>query len=59
MIRSLEKKQSFAKNFDPKWNVMVCFEFILREKCLYLELFWSIFLRIWTEYREILCIPPY
>ena len=22
--------------------------------CLYLELFWSIFSRIWTEYREVL-----
>ena len=26
----------------------------LREKCLYSELHWSIFSRIWTEYGEIL-----
>ena len=25
----------------------------LREKCLYSELFWSVFSRIWTEYGEI------
>ena len=25
----------------------------LPEKCPYLELFWSVFLRIWTEYEEI------
>ena len=27
---------------------------VLREKYLYSELFWSVFSRIWTEYREIL-----
>ena len=26
----------------------------LREKCRYLEFFWSVFFRIWTEYGEIL-----
>ena len=31
----------------------------LREKCPYLELFWPVFSRIWTEYGEILCISPY
>ena len=31
----------------------------LREKCPYLELFWSAFFRIWTKYGEILCIPAY
>ena len=33
----------------------------LREKCPYLELFWSVFSRIWTEYgdTEILRISPY
>ena len=28
----------------------------LRENCLYLELFWSVFSRIRTEYGDILCI---
>ena len=31
----------------------------LHEKYPYLELFWSVFLRIWTEYEEIRSISPY
>ena len=31
----------------------------LRKKCLYLEFFWSVFSRIWTEYGEIRSISPY
>ena len=31
----------------------------LRKKCQYLELFWSTFSRIWTEYGEIRTISPY
>ena len=31
----------------------------LREKCQYLEFFWSVFSRIRTEYGEILRISPY
>ena len=30
----------------------------LREKCLYSEIFWSVFSRIWSEYGEILRISP-
>ena len=30
-----------------------------RENCLYLELFWSSFPRIWTEYVESIRISPY
>ena len=30
----------------------------LRVKCPYSEFFWSLFSRIWTEYRKILCILP-
>ena len=29
------------------------------KKCPYSEIFWSVFSRIRTEYREILRIPPY
>ena len=29
------------------------------EKSPYLELFWSVFSRKWTEYGEILRVPPY
>ena len=31
----------------------------LLKKCPYLELLWSAFFHIWTEYREILRISPY
>ena len=31
----------------------------LREKCPYLEFFWSIFSCIWTEYRKTFCTFPY
>ena len=34
-------------------NIFI-FRFALREKCLYSELFWSVFSRIRTEYGEIL-----
>ena len=33
--------------------------FSLRKKCLYSELFWSVFSHIWTEYAEMLCISLY
>ena len=29
------------------------------KKCLYSELFWPVFFRIWTEYGDILRISPY
>ena len=31
----------------------------LRKNCPYLELFWSVFSRIWTEYGKIQSISPY
>ena len=31
---------------------------ILRKKCPYLEFFWSVFSRIWTEYRDLLRKTP-
>ena len=31
----------------------------LRKRCLYLELFWSAFSRVWTEYEDIRSISPY
>ena len=36
-----------------------CARYPLRDKCLYSELFWSVFSRIRTEYGEILRISPY
>ena len=32
---------------------------MLREKCRYLELYWSVFSSIRTEYGEILLVSPY
>ena len=32
---------------------------LLREKCQYLEILWSVFSCIWTEYEEILRISSY
>ena len=40
------------------WNYP-CFYRPRRKKCPYLELFWSVFCRIWTEYGEIQSISPY
>ena len=36
-----------------------CPQLTLRDKCLYLEFFWSVFSSIWTEYGEILRISMY
>ena len=39
--------------------IFTCDSYSLREKCPYLEFFWSIFPRILTEYGEIRNISPY
>ena len=36
-----------------------CFCFTLRKKCLYSEFFWSVFPRIWTEFRQVFRISSY
>ena len=41
----------------PRWIFCQCCT--LREKCLYSELFSSVFSRIWTEYGEIRSIASY
>ena len=40
-------------------NYYRLYHLTLRKKCSYLELFWSVFSRIRTEYGEIRNIPPY
>ena len=35
-------------------NLLHARKFTLREKCPFSEFFWSVFCRVWTEYREIL-----
>ena len=49
----------FGENFEWKKQEPVMFTVVLREKCLYLELFRSAFSRIQTEYGEILRISPH
>ena len=42
------------------FSILDCIELnALREKCTYLELIWSVFSRVWSEYREIRNISPY
>ena len=41
------------------WEIYYTFQNTLHKKCLYLEFFWFIFSRIWTEYGDLgLCIQP-
>ena len=48
-FRRLTKKSTISLTW---WNSGLTL-LTLREKCLYLELFWSVFYRIQTKYREI------
>ena len=52
---------SYFRIFIVRTLVLYVFliRYTLRKKCPYLELFWSTFSRIRTEYREILRISPY
>ena len=50
-----ERKNLLKKKRKKK---LLCVSLSLRTKCPYLELFWSIFSRIRSEYGEILCISP-
>ena len=47
---------AFCENIFGKklhYRYSTGFQILLRKKCLYLELFWSVFSRMWTEYGEI------
>ena len=44
---------------SPGVAILLCFWPTLHEKCPYLELFWSVFSCIRTEYGEIRSISPY
>ena len=55
---SISKTLSLSSHlFSSLVHCGCCFS--LSEKCPYLELFWSAFLYIRTEYGKILCISPY
>ena len=41
--------------FHFPWKKKVCATLTLREKCPYLEFFWSVFSRIWSENRNLPC----
>ena len=51
LIWSIILRKHFSKD--------ICKKFSKREKCPYLEFFWSVLSRIWEEYREMLRISPY
>ena len=58
------KRQIFATNSFgkcPAGNIFFAFRlcYAMRKKCPYLELFWSKFSRMLTEYGEVLRISPY
>ena len=52
------------EDYGLAFKVYICFElYVVRpsqcEKCPYSEFFWSIYSRIWAEYKEILSIYSY
>ena len=53
------RKSLIISNEEMNDIMKIVKSFALREKCSYSELFWSVFSRIRTEYREILPISPY
>ena len=59
MVPSCGKIYNNQLSFEELWNYRnYSSYYILREKCPYSELFWSVFSPIPTEYEEILCISP-
>ena len=59
-LDQLFKKTSSLKMSIRGWSINGCPQRdLLRKKCPYLELFWSAFSCIRTEYREIRSISPY
>ena len=57
-----EKKFSYFRKHNPFQMFVRILNTplnVLREKCPYSELFWSLFSRILTEYGEMLLISPY
>ena len=60
IVSSTDKKTAFSFTcVTPDDISKVIKRLTVRESSPYSELFWSIFSRIWTEYRQILHIPPY
>ena len=59
------QEQKVQVHYENVLNIIYCkytyqnVHTTLRKKCPYLELFWSVFSRIRTEYGEILSISPY
>ena len=55
----MDDLKNYGINVNVKHPQETSQKLILREKCPYSELFWSVFSCIRTEYGEILHIPPY
>ena len=52
LVHKLNNRNTWTMKFVPT-------QLSLREKCSYLEFFWSVFSHIRTEYGEILRVSPY
>ena len=58
-LTTLQQKHSLGFFLRGLWCDCLCNKFLNSNHYVNLELFWSVFSRIWTEYREILRISPY
>ena len=61
-IHSFSRRPRFSENVIFLWEIYIFqanYTLALCEKCPYSKLFWSAFLRIWTEYGEIRNISRY
>ena len=59
IFQRTEANLTISQILISKWWNLTNFQQLLRKKCPYLELFWSVFPRIWTEYLKIHVISPY
>ena len=59
-VKVIWLKMSKGKTPFSKYSAKFLDKYIsVPENCPYLEFLWSVFSRIWTEYREIFRISPY
>ena len=55
----IKSREFMVKRNSYWWQLVNHSNTALRKKCPYLELFWSVFSFIWTEYEEIRGVSPY
>ena len=59
IFQRTEANLTISQILISKWWNLTNFQQLLRKKCPYSELFWSVFSRIWIEYVKIQIISPY